>query len=63
MNRAVWVALAYGRLSDDIADRLGIARRIVDALRDAGFQTAMPPDADTRIFVTGLVWRKRSPEE
>jgi hypothetical protein len=57
------LALAYGRLSGDIADRLDIARRIVDALLAAGFQTAIPPDADHRIFVTELIWRKRSPTD
>jgi hypothetical protein len=57
------LALAYGRLSDDTAATLGAARRIVDALLAAGFKTAMPPDADTRIVLTGLVWRKRSPDD
>jgi hypothetical protein len=55
------LALAYGRLTDDVTDTGCTAGKIVDALLAAGFQTAMPPDTETRIFVAGLVWRKRSP--
>jgi hypothetical protein len=57
------LALAYGRLTDEMADTLGTARKIVDALLAAEFQTAMPPDTETRIFVAGLVWRKHSPTD
>jgi hypothetical protein len=57
------LALAYGRLTDDVADTLRTAAKIVDALLAAGFQTEMPPDTETRILVAGLVWRKHSPTE
>jgi hypothetical protein len=57
------LALAYGRLTDDQADTLGTAGKIVDALLAAGFQTAVPPDTETRIFVSGMLWRKHSPTD
>jgi hypothetical protein len=55
------VTLTMKDQADVIDDTMKTARRIVDALLIAGFQTSTPPNAETRIFVNGLVWRKRSP--
>lgn len=55
----LWIA--YGVVEGSPETPESIARRIVGALRRAGFRVDAPPDPDTRIRLTGLDWRKRSP--
>jgi hypothetical protein len=55
------LALAYGimpRIETDVRD---IALQIVKALAAENFLVTPPPDIQTRIFVSGLNWQKRSP--
>lgn len=53
--------LAYGVVEGSPETPETIAQRVVAAMRRAGFRVDAPPDTDTRIRVSGLDWRKRSP--
>jgi hypothetical protein len=55
----LWIA--YGVVEGSPETPETIALRVVGAMRRAGFRVDAPPDPDTRIRVTGLDWRKRSP--
>ena len=53
--------LAFGSFLPEGAGAHAIALEICKCLSEAGFAVTTPIDAETRILITGLDWRKRSP--
>jgi hypothetical protein len=54
--------IGYGVVEGTKEQAVEIARRAGNALAKAGFSVTVPPNADERILVTGIDWKKRSPE-
>ncbi len=54
--------IGYGVVEGSKEQAVEIAREASTALSKAGFAVAVPPNADERILVTGIDWKKRSPE-
>jgi hypothetical protein len=54
--------IGFGLFEGSDAKPIDIARAATDALAGAGFKVTMPPDEDQRILITGIDWKKRSPE-
>jgi hypothetical protein len=55
--------LTFGPFVGSKLSAMEIAERAVTALKAAGFTVTSPPDESRRIEITGLDWRKRSPDE
>jgi hypothetical protein len=54
--------IGYGVVEGTKEQAVEIAREAGDALAKAGFSVTVPPNADERILVTGIDWKKRSPD-
>jgi hypothetical protein len=54
--------IGYGVVEGSKEQAVEIARQAVEALAKAGFSVTVPPNADQRILITGIDWKKRSPE-
>jgi hypothetical protein len=54
--------IGYGVLEGSKVQAIEIAREAAEALSKAGFAVNIPPSAEQRIVVTGVDWKKRSPD-
>jgi hypothetical protein len=57
------LSLAYGTIPGANVSASEVASRVVAALMAANFATQPPPNVETRISITGLDWKKRSPPD
>lgn len=53
------LAFAFGSVDDDTEKDCGIGRRLVDALRSAGFRVEWDEHEWLRVIVTGFNWQRR----
>lgn len=54
--------IGYGVVTGTKEQAVEIARESSDALSKAGFAVTAPSNADERILITGIDWKKRSPD-
>lgn len=53
--------IGFGTAPQGTVPALTIAQQSVAHLKKAGFNVTAPPDVDTRIVISGIDWKKRSP--
>jgi hypothetical protein len=56
------LCIGFGVFKSGDVKLIEIARVASEALRKAGFRVTMPSNEDERILVTGIDWKKRSPD-
>ena len=54
--------IGFSTLPDSTVTALAIAQLTASALKKAGFKVTAPPDVHTRILMSGIDWKKRSPQ-
>ncbi len=54
--------IGYGVVEGSKAQAVAIAQEASKALAESGFTVTVPPNADERILITGIDWKKRSPD-
>ena len=54
--------IGYGVVAGTKEQAVEIAREAGEAFVKAGFAVTVPPNADERILITGIDWKKRSPQ-
>lgn len=54
--------IGFGLFEGSDAKPIDIARQAGDALAAAGFKVTVPADESQRILITGIDWKKRSPD-
>jgi hypothetical protein len=54
--------IGFGVFESAAGKPIEIARATVEALARAGFNVTIPPNEDERILISGIDWKKRSPE-
>ncbi len=54
--------LGYGVVEGSKAQAVAVAQEASKALAEAGFTVTVPPNADERILITRIDWKKRSPD-
>ncbi len=53
--------LAFGSLDDDKAHKLEVGQRVREILEGGGFTVQWNGDAETRLNLPGLDWKRRGP--
>lgn len=53
--------IGFSTFPESPVPALELVQQTVFALKKAGFTVTAPPDVDTRILITGIDWKKRSP--
>jgi hypothetical protein len=54
--------IGFSTFPEGASPALELARQTALELKQAGFAVTPPPDVDTRILITGIDWKKRSPK-